>query len=380
MGLPRAQTLLDSYQGPRQFAMGGAGVALPDRARSSNFNPALPALSHPRNRTGLSLHPSWRDSHGGLLRFKDWNEPMAPGSPDDDAMWKSFLGLPAVYLPRLGYIGLDRMALASGWGSGTEEYVNHSLTISVADDFLDWDGREKDSAFAWTGGVSLKRYRTYFSWIDRSGGDRSYTAEGFAFDVGWAWRWMRIPYVDGLRATFGLAFLNLGPDYFVDEYAYDNYSEPLPQEYRFGGSLEYQPFSPVVLARRRWTPLRLIASQEFEKEFASYDEDGKARPFFSGFFRDFDKPPARYWREMRLNMGLELTLAEILYLRGGRGHSTFFWHGATWAYGYGVSSGPLFRRFYFGFDYARVLNMGAVRESGFYASPREYGFQMGYLF
>ncbi|MEO6096824.1 MAG: hypothetical protein ABIW76_14555, partial [Fibrobacteria bacterium] len=70
-----AQTMLDVYQGPRQFAMGGAGVALPDRARSANYNPALPALSFPRERIGLALHPTWRDALRQDFRHKDWNAP-----------------------------------------------------------------------------------------------------------------------------------------------------------------------------------------------------------------------------------------------------------------------------------------------------------------
>lgn len=381
VGFLHAQTVLDVYQGPRQFAMGGAGVALPDRGRSSNFNPALPAFSFPENQVGVGLHPTWRDTYGDGIRFKDWNAPMLPFMSDQAGYWESLAGLPAVYFPRLGYIGLDKQRAVTFFAPDAD-LEGYSLTLSLAEDFLDWKGLERDSAFDWTVGMSLKRYYTRFVSGDEVTGFKTFTSKGFAFDMGWASRWTRIPFIDGLLANFGLAFQNLGPDQFIEENAYSNYSDPLPQEYRLGWSLEYRPLDQLVLAQRKWTPVRVIATQEFQKRFGNPGRDSQARPFFLGFFKDFDKPAMRYWRETYVNMGAELTIAEILYLRGGRGQSSFNWSEPTWAFGYGLSSGPLFKRFYFGYDYARVLSMGVARGNEFSSvvSPREYGFQVGYLF
>jgi hypothetical protein len=386
-----AQALLDVYQGARQFALGGAGVALPDRGRSANYNPALPALSFPRERIGLALHPTWRDNFQGDLRTKDWNAPL-PFADDLETMAGSLLAWPAVYLPRFGYLGLDKSSFQSDWWPELKE-ESHSLTWSVAPDFA---GEERaDSGFTWTGGITLKRfetrypdYRTDAYGAPEAAGD--FAIEGFAFDLGWAWRWTRIPFLPGLRANLGLAFLNLGPTIYPDGYwmRYYNYGDAPHAEYRAGWSLEYRPFEPLMWARRKWSPLRIIATQEFEKEFWMYGSDGNARPFFVSFFKDMDKDPDRYYDETYINAGMELTLAEVLYLRAGRGRSSYYWDHPTWSFGYGFTSGPLFRNLFFSYDYARVLNLGAGRvkdadESGYRPwspSPREYGFQLGYLF
>ena len=119
-----------------------------------------------------------------------------------------------------------------------------------------------------------------------------------------------------------------------------------------------------------------------------FGSEGNARPFFVSFFKDMLKNPDRYYDETCINAGVELTLAEVLYLRAGRGRNTYYWTHPTWSFGYGFNSGPLFRHLFFSHEYARVLNLGAGRvkdadESGFQPwspSPREYGFQLGYLF
>jgi hypothetical protein len=386
-----AQTMLDVYQGPRQFALGGAGVALPDRGRSANYNPALPALSFPRNRIGIALHPTWRDAFQQDFRNKDWNAPL-PFAGDAETMAGSLLAWPAVYFPRFGYLGLDKTSFHAEWSPGLKMEC-HALTWSVAPDFA--GEPDLDSAFTWTGGLTLKRFESRIPTyrFDPLTGQElfdDFIQEGFAFDLGWAWRWSRIPFLPGLRATLGVAFLNLGPTIFPEGYSrhrYD-YGDPAPAEYRAGWSLEYRPFGPLVWAHRKWSPLRVIATQEFEKEFWMYGSDGNPRPFFISFFKDMHKNPDRYYEETYVNAGVELTLAEVLYLRAGRGRNTYYWLQPTWSFGYGFNSGPLFRNWFFSYEYARVLNLGAGRvkdgdETGYRPwspSPREYGFQVGYLF
>jgi hypothetical protein len=263
----------------------------------------------------------------------------------------------------------------------------------VAPDFA--GERDFDSTFTWTGGLTLKFFESRFPTFrfDPTTGrelSEDYLQEGFAFDLGWAWRWTRIPFLPGVRANLGLAFLNLGPAIYTDGYGmrYYNYGDPAPAEYRAGWSLEYRPFEPLVWARRKWSPLRVIATQEFEKEFWLRGSDGNARPFFISFFKDMHRHPDRYYDETYINAGVELTLAEVLYLRAGRGRNTYFWDHPTWSFGYGFNSGPLFRNLFFSYEYARVLNLGAGRvkdtdpfgNRSWSPSPRQYGFQLGYLF
>jgi hypothetical protein len=386
-----AQTMLDVYQGPRQFALGGAGVALPDRGRSANYNPALPALSFPRNRIGIALHPTWRDAFQQDFRNKDWNAPL-PFAGDLETMAGSLLAWPAAYFPRFGYLALDRSSFHSEWTPDWELQC-HALTWSVAPDFAGEPGF--DTAFTWTGGITLKHSESRYI-VSRNdaftGTDilEENVQEGFAFDLGWAWRWTRIPFLPGLRANLGLAFLNLGPTIYPERNAvhYYNFGEATPAEYRVGWSLEYRPFEPLAWAGRKWSPLRILATQEFEKEFWMYGSDGNPRPFFISFFKDMHKNPDRYYDETYLNAGLEFTLAEVLYLRAGRGRNTYYWLHPTWSFGYGFNSGPLFRNLFFSYEYARVLNLGAGRvkdedefgNRSWSPSPREYGFQLGYLF
>lgn len=185
----------------------------------------------------------------------------------------------------------------------------------------------------------------------------------------------------GLEATFGGSFLNLGPEVESVWSADPARAGSQPQEYRLGWSVEYRPFERKPWAKRKWSLVRLTVTQEFRKVFEIYRESGTP-PFFKAFFVDFDKSPGRYWDETMMNMGAELNLGGVLNLRGGRGTSSFNWADPTWAFGYGVNSGPLFKRLFFSYDYARVLSMGAARESGSFSgpSPREYGFQAGYFF
>jgi hypothetical protein len=342
----------------------------------------MPAFSFPEDKFGVGLHPSRRDAQRGDFRFKDWNAPLTPvGDPDGGSYWESLAGLPAVYIPKLGYVGLDKQAMA---GRGTE-YVEsgYSLTLSLAEDFLQESRSRRDSDFAWTGGLTLKRYRTRDFWYDQDSKPMGYHIEGFAFDVGWAWRIMRVPFIPNLKAIFGFALLNLGPTAYVDEDAYYNWGFSLSQEYRLGWSLDFRPFAPRIAFRRKWTPARIILTQEFEKPLEGFDRDGRPIPFYSAFFKDFSKGPGHYYRETYVNAGAELTLGEVLLFRAGRGHSTFYWDSETWSYGYGVTTGPLFRHFYANYDFARILGLGAARvhdEYGYHPAPREYGFQLGYLF
>lgn len=380
-----AQTTLDLHQGPRQFALGGAGVALPDRGRSANFNPALPAFSFPKGKFALGTHPTWRNTYHGQIRFKDWNAPL-PVITDGELgpFAESFLGLPAAYLPGFGYVGLDKQKTFTTWAQNYHD-DGYAFTVALAEDFLE-RGMASDSDFAWTGGITLKHYQSHNSWYGLDGTPQASNSEGFAFDLGWAWRFSHIPCIPNLKATLGLAFLNLGPLQYYDIEAYYNSGYSLPQEYRLGWSVEYRPFAPLLWQRRRWSPLRIIATQEFEKSFVVFDRRWNDYPFFTAFFHDFDKPLGRYFRETYVNAGAELTLAELFYLRGGRGKSTFNWTSPTWAFGYGLTTGPVFKHFYANYDYARILSLGAGRERepfnpyAFNISPREYGIQLGYLF
>lgn len=355
---------------------------MPDRGRSANFNPALPALGYPKNRVGIAIHPVWRESDQGDIRFKDWNIPLLPGTESRLGAWgESLAGLPSVYVPRWGYMGLDKQVISTTWAPRYREW-GYSLTLSVAEDFLDWEGFEADSCFSWTGGINLKRFGTENERFITERESADISTEGFGFDLGWAGQIARIPYAPRLEATFGFSFLNLGPS-IESAWSTDRiYGGSQPQEYRLGWSLEYHPLERIPWARRKWSLVRLTVTQEFRKVFEEYRREPDSRTFFAAFFSDFDKPPSRFWDETLVNMGAELNLGGVLNLRGGRGTSSFNWIAPTWSFGYGFNSGPLFKRLFFSYDYARVLSMGAARESGLSSgpSPREYGFQAGWFF
>ncbi len=375
-----AQDVFDVFLGPRQFAMGGAGVALIDRGRSQNFNPALPALSFPEDRIGLALHPTLRESFQGAIRFKEGGFPQVNLYKSDEPFAASFLGLPAIYFPKLGYFGIDKHSVGTEWGRDIEyRESGYSLTLSLANDFMEKKPIANDSTFKWTGGISLKRFNTSYNVLYP---DTVVIAQfkNFVYDIGWAWSFSHISYIPGLQANIGFALLNLGATYSNDKDTYSQWKNSLNHEYRIGWSLEERPFKKIILVNRKWTPIKILATQEFKKYFYSYDEFGNPRPFYTAFFKDFDKDPSDYWDETEINMGAEITLMSLVSFRYGRGHSSFNWLHPTWSFGYGISSGPIFKNFFFNYDYARVLNLGAGRDVGSASSPREYGFQMGYLF
>lgn len=358
--------------------MGGAGAALPDRARAANFNPGLPGLSFPRNRTAISLHPSWGDSFGGKMRFKDWNTPLFP---EEKRFWFSLAAVPAAYFPKVGFIGLDRQAAALDWSRYRE--TKYALTFSAAPDLMAGREGKKDSGFQWTGGISLNYLElenTRFvgvDWEPHPAIDR-----GYSIDVGWAWRIPKLPFLPGLGATAGLSFLNLGPSFQQKGMEYQGTADPLDQRYLAGWSLEYRPWRQAGFASRKWTPGRILVTQDFRKDFPPRYHHGEPEPFPAAFFHDFGNGPMRYWRELKMNVGAELTVMEMFHLRGGRGHSSFQFSEPTYAFGYGFASGPLLGRCFLNFDYGRILSMGAAIDKAYfeYPSTRQYGLLAGILF
>jgi hypothetical protein len=373
---------LEIVQGPRQAAMGWAGVAVPDAARSSNFNPAMPGLSF-GGRATVAWHPSWNQWFGeGGPRMCDWNGPPIPDAPDLDT-WLAplFFRWPAVYLPRFGYLGYDRQKLSFGFFAGTDpDHVQReevsTLTWAAPEDLFraPADGPRR---FAWTFGVTAKRYESVLPYRDSLDSVIVPKARGFAMDAGVAARWREPFRVQGLEGDFGLAFLNLGPSASYSG-PYSDQRDPLPMEYRAGFSAAYVPLPYIRFARREWSPLKLLATAEAAKDFAGREPDGAPMAPPLAFFHDMRGLPGRYLNAMAKRAGTEATAFGIASLRWGWRFDRSFGRSPFYSFGYGLSTGPLLRHAFAGFDWSRDL---ATRQRGGGYLPRhQWSLDLGYAF
>ncbi len=371
---------LEMRQGPRQGGMGGAGVAVPDRARSSHFNPALPAFSFPRGRTAISWHPAWIDLVPGYTRMVDWNGPLLPNMDDLGPWYGSVLyRLPAVYYQHLGYLAYDRKVIRYPQSDDVEE-SEWSLTWSVAEDAFQRGPARDLGAFAWTGGLSFHRFETGFRYLDSLGTVSRTLADGMALDVGASAR-LELPYLPkGMEQYLGLAFLNIGTD---AEYKYRNdpsFRDPLPMQYRLGWSGIYKPMEAQIRFRRKWTPLRFLATLEIDKGFAGRDSDGEPLAPFPAFFHEMRGLPGRYLREMVKRGGVEATALEIVHLRWGTYRDRRENDDPWYTYGWGLATGPLFGDFFLNYDYSRELSTYHNDTQGNHFPRREWALQLGYVF
>src|SRR4051812_21685592 len=115
--------------------MGKGGVALPDMAQAGLFNPALPALSFPWDKTTFILHPTWMNIFHEYLQSRAWNGPF-PGMTGMGSNAGSVARVPSAYVPRLGYIAYDLREYASHrtWSNDGFQDRTYSLTFSPAVD------------------------------------------------------------------------------------------------------------------------------------------------------------------------------------------------------------------------------------------------------
>jgi hypothetical protein len=383
LGLPArgatgsAIQILGERQGPRQAALGGAGVAVPGKGRAARFNPALPGLGFAQDRRAVEWHPAWKDypAFSGM-RYKDWNGPAYPTASDPGPMYGSlFFRWPGLYLPRWGYLAYDRQTSALPAWMGLREEVQ-SLTISLAEDFLGADPAG-GAGWGWTGGLAGKAWSSRMSGIDVNDTTYAYEAEGFAIDLGWAARGPGPAFLPGTGFCLGLAFFNLGSDaQFAGGPAGEvTGADPIPMEYRLGASGTWAPFSALRVQGQSIDPLRALATVEAGKEFAN--RDSRQRPLnpVLSFFREFRSFPGGYLRETTTHAGIEATVFGIASLRYGRmGVRESEDDENYWFYGWGLDTGPWLRNFGARFDYSRQLS---TDHSGSHLFPtRQYGFDL----
>jgi hypothetical protein len=368
--------ILGERQGPRQAALGGAGVAMPGKGRATRFNPALAGLGFAPDRRAIEWHPAWKDySRYTGLRLKDWNGPAYPTVSDLGPMYGSlFFRWPGLYMPRWGYLGYDRQTSSTSW-MGVQEEVQ-TLTVSLAEDFLG-SGRPSSQSWGWTGGLAGKRWSSGILQLTEDATAYEIKAEGFALDLGWAASGPGPAFLPGTDICLGFAFFNLGRD---AEYTGRNggpsgLADPIPMEYRLGLSGIWTPFAARTVLGRAVVPVRALATAEAGKEFAN--RDSRQRPLnpFLSFFQDFRSFPGRYLRETTTHAGVEATVFGVASLRYGRmGVGEYEGDKDYWYYGWGLDTGPWLRNFGARFDYARQLS---TRHVGGYLIPsRQYGFDL----
>lgn len=334
--------VLGDFTGPRQHGLGGAGVAVPDAAQGMNFNPALAGLAFPRDRKTLLAANSWSNIVGPDWGFRDTDAPLLLENGPES---RFFTGYPGYYHPGIGYIGLDRHDLHVDWLPDFDEYY-YALTLATAPDFLETLGRRRNASWDWTVGVTVKWYASE-AWPNAP-------TDGLALDIGGAWIFPRIPFLPGVEAVAGAALINLGPA--VGEFPE---TDPLPEQYRLGYSLAWKPFRPLPGKTRELHPLVILATQEFRREFHNREADGSARAFPSSLFHDLLRRPGKTWEERYTHMGLEATAIDMVSARVGRHKVGYFredrGEGVFWAYGYGVSTGPVLGRLRLRYDFARFF-------------------------
>jgi hypothetical protein len=374
-----ALPILGFRQGPRQAALGGAGVAVVDRGRAARFNPALPGLGFARDRRAIEWHPAWQDYPSFMeMRLKDWNGPAVPVAPDLGPMYGSlFFRWPGLYVPRWGYLAYDRQTFDISDFDFREEA--QSITISLAEDFLE-TGPSRPEGWGWTGGLTAKLWDSRLTGATQEGDPFSIEAKGLALDLGWAARGPGPAFLPRTWFCLGAAFFNLGND-VVYEGGPDGAvpgADPLPMEYRLGASGTWAPFPALTVRSRAVEPLRALATVEAGKEFANRDSRGAplnpAASFIREFsvFRDF---PGGYLRDMSTHAGAEATAFGIASLRYGRmGTRQSDGDKDYWFYGWGLDTGPWLKYFEARFDYARQLS--THHDGGGMVPFRQYGFDL----
>lgn len=371
-----ALPILEDRQGPRQAALGGAGVAVPDHGRAARFNPALPGLGFAQDRRAIEWHPAWQDYPSFVdMRFKDWNGPAVPVAPDLGPMYGSlFFRWPGLYVPRWGYLAYDRQTLDLGWFDSREEA--QSVTVSLAEDFLE-AGPSRPEEWGWTGGLTVKFWNSRLIATTQDGDRFPIEAKGLALDLGWAARGPGPAFLPRTRFCLGVAFFNLGNDVIYEGGPEDATSDadPLPMEYRLGASGSWAPLPAWTVRGKAVEPLRALATVEAGKEFANRDSRQAPLNPAASFVREFGDFPGGYLRDMSTHAGAEATVFGIASLRYGRmGAREYVGDNDYWFYGWGLDTGPWLRYFEARFDYARQLS--THHDGGGMFPSRQYGFDL----